>query len=559
MDKIWLKQYPKGIPAEIDLSEYRSVRDVYEEAVAKYGPRRAYTCMGKSITYAELDALSQAFGAWLQANGCGKGARVALMMPNILQYPICLFGILRAGCTVVNVNPLYTANELEHQLKDSGAEIIVVLENFAHTVAEALPRTQVRKVIVTSIGEQLGFKGLLVDFVLRHVKKMVPPWSIPNAMRLADVLAEGRGKTLAPVPVGHEDIAFLQYTGGTTGVSKGAMLLHRNMIANLLQARAWLKPFLDPNEVEVIITPLPLYHIFSLLANCLTFMTLGAENVLIPNPRDIPGFVKEMGKHRFTALTGVNTLFNALVNNPEFGKLDFSRLRTTLGGGMAVQEAVAEKWQLITGKPLIEAYGLTETSPAATINPLDLKRYNGSIGLPIPSTEVILRDDEGKNVPLGQPGEICIRGPQVMKGYWQHPAETAKVLDEHGWLATGDIGVMDEQGFIRIVDRKKDMILVSGFNVYPNEIEGVAVMHPGVLECAAVGVLDKKSGEAVKLFVVKKDERLTADELIAHCRTHLTAYKVPREVEFRTDLPKTNVGKILRRELRDEARAKAAA
>ena len=559
VEKIWLKHYPEGIPAEIDVSAYRSVRDVYEEAVAKFGPRKAYTCMDRSITYAELDVLSHAFGAWLQANGCGKGARVALMMPNLLQYPICLFGILRAGCTVVNVNPLYTARELEHQLQDSGAEIIVVVENFAHTVAEAMSRTKLRKVIVTSVGGQLGFKGLLVDFVLRHVKKMVPPWSIPNALRLADVLAEGRRTKLDPVPLGHDDIAFLQYTGGTTGVAKGAMLLHRNMVANLLQARAWLNPFLDPNAPEVVVTPLPLYHIFSLLANCLTFMTLGAENVLIPNPRDIPGFVKELAKHRVTALTGVNTLFNALLNNPDFCKLDFSRLRTTLGGGMAVQEAVAEKWQLVTGRPLIEAYGLTETSPAATINPLDLERYNGSIGLPIPSTEVILRDDDGKEVPLGQQGEICIRGPQVMKGYWQHPAETAKVLDQDGWFATGDIGVMDERGFTRIVDRKKDMILVSGFNVYPNEIEGVAVMHPGVLECAAVGVPDKKSGEAVKLFVVKKDERLTADEIIAHCRAHLTSYKVPRQIEFRSDLPKTNVGKILRRELRDEARAAAEA
>jgi long-chain acyl-CoA synthetase len=555
VEKIWLKHYPKGVPAEIDVNEYGSVRDVFEESVAKYAARKAYTCMGKSITFAELDTLSRAFGAWLQANGCGKGARVAIMMPNILQYPICLFGILRAGCTVVNVNPLYTARELEHQLKDSGAEVIVVVENFAKTVGDVVGKTKVRKVIVTTIGEQLGFKGIAVDFVLRHVKKMVPAWTIPGSLKLANVLAEGRKLPLANVPVTHDDIAFLQYTGGTTGVAKGAMLLHRNIVANLLQARAWVKPFLDPNQPEIIITPLPLYHIFSLTANCLTFMTLGAENVLIPNPRDIPGFVKEMAKYKFTAFTGVNTLFNVLVNNPEFGKLDFSALRLTLGGGMAVQEAVAEKWQMITGKPLIEAYGLTETSPAATINPLDLPRYNASIGLPISSTEVILRDDDGKEVDLGKPGEICIRGPQVMKGYWQHPAETAKVLDKDGWFATGDIGIMDHQGFIKIVDRKKDMILVSGFNVYPNEIEGVVAMHPGVLECAAVGVPDKKSGEAVKLFVVKKDERLTADEVIAHCKEHLTGYKVPREVEFRTDLPKTNVGKILRRVLRDEKQA----
>ena len=558
VEKIWLKHYPKGVPAEIDINEYGSVRDVFEESVAKYASRRAFTCMGKSITFAELDLLSRAFGAWLQARGCKKGSRVAVMMPNILQYPICLFGILRAGCTVVNVNPLYTARELEHQLKDSGAEVIVVVENFARTVQDVVGKTAVKHVVVTSIGEQLGVKGIAVDFVLRHVKKMIPEWSLPHAVKLSLALAQGRKHKLATVPLAHDDIAFLQYTGGTTGVAKGAMLLHRNIVANLLQARAWIRPFLDPSQPEVIITPLPLYHIFSLTANCLTFMTLGAENVLIPNPRDIPGFVKEMKKHRFTAFTGVNTLFNVLVNNADFGKLDFSTLRLTLGGGMAVQEAVAEKWQMITGKPLIEAYGLTETSPAATINPLNLPKYNGSIGLPISSTEVILRDDDGKEVALGHPGEICIRGPQVMKGYWQHPEETAKVLDKDLWFATGDIGIMDHQGFIKIVDRKKDMIIVSGFNVYPNEIEGVVVMHPGVLECAAVGIPDKKSGEAVKLFVVKKDERLTAEQVIAHCREHLTGYKIPRDVEFRKDLPKTNVGKILRRELRDELKKTAA-
>jgi long-chain acyl-CoA synthetase len=558
VEKIWLKHYPKGVPAEIDINEYASVRDVFEESVRKYASRKAYTCMGKSITFAELDALSAAFGAWLQANGCKKGARIALMMPNVLQYPICLFGILRAGCTVVNVNPLYTARELEHQLKDSGAEVIVVVENFAHVLQEVIARTKVRQPIVTSIGELLGFKGLIVDFVLRHVKKMIPAYSLPGSIRLSDTLADGRKRKLENVPLGHDDIAFLQYTGGTTGVAKGAMLLHRNIVANLLQARAWVKPFLKASHQEVIITPLPLYHIFSLTANCLVFMTLGAENVLITNPRDIPGFIKEMAKHRFSAFTGVNTLFNALINKPEFAKLDFSSLQLTLGGGMAVQETVAEKWKDITGKPLIEAYGLTETSPAATINPLDLPSYNGSIGLPIPSTELILRDDAGKEVPLGQPGEICIRGPQVMKGYWQHPHETAKVLDAEGWFATGDVGVMDERGYVRIVDRKKDMILVSGFNVYPNEVEGVAVMHPGILECAAVGVPDKKSGEAVRLYVVKKDDNLTAEDVIEHCRHHLTAYKVPRDIEFRTELPKSNVGKILRRELRDEARKKVA-
>ena len=556
MEKIWLRSYPKGVPAEIDVNEYASVREVFEESCGKFATRPSFTCMGRSLTFAELDTLSAAFGAYLQGAGCKPGARVALMMPNILQYPVCLFGILRAGCTVVNVNPLYTARELEHQLSDSGAEVIVVVENFARTLSEVVARTKVRTVIVTSIGELLGFKGLIVDFVLRHVKKMIPAFAIPGSIRLSDALAEGRKRTLERVPLGHDDIAFLQYTGGTTGVAKGAMLLHRNIIANLLQARAWILPFMGPREV--IITPLPLYHIFSLTANCLTFMTLGGENVLIPNPRDIPGFVKEMSRFRFTALTGVNTLFNALLNNADFAKLDFSSLRLALGGGMAVQEAVALRWKEVTGKPLIEAYGLTETSPAATINPLDLPAYNGAIGLPISSTEAELRDDSGKPVPLGQPGELCIRGPQVMAGYWQRPDETAKVLDKDGWLATGDVGVMDEHGYIRIVDRKKDMILVSGFNVYPNEIEAVLAMNPGVLECAAVGVPDRKSGEAVKLYVVTKDPALTPDAVLQYCREHLTAYKCPREVEFRTELPKTNVGKILRRELRDEARKKAA-
>ncbi len=558
MEKIWIKSYPKGVPAEIDVNEYASVRDLFEESAAKYAARPAFTCMGKSITFGELDTLSATFGAWLQGLGCKKGARIALMMPNVLQYPVCLFGTLRAGCTVVNVNPLYTARELEHQLKDSGAEVLVCVENFAHIVAEVIGRTKVRQVVVTSIGELLGLKGVLVDFVLRHVKKMVPKFSLPGSIRLSDALADGRRRSLERVTLGHEDIAFLQYTGGTTGVAKGAMLVNRNIVANMLQARSWVAPMLDANRREVIITPLPLYHIFSLTANCLVFMSVGGENVLIPNPRDIPGFVKEMAKFRFTALTGVNTLFNALVNNADFAKLDFSSLRITLGGGMAVQEAVALKWKEVTGHPLIEAYGLTETSPAVTINPLDLPAYNGSIGLPIPSTDLTLRDDAGNDVPLGQAGEICVRGPQVMAGYWQRPDETAKVMDKDGWFATGDIGVMDERGFVRIVDRKKDMILVSGFNVYPNEIEGVLAGHPGVLECAAIGVPDKKSGEAVKLFVVKKDPALTADMLMQFCRENLTGYKIPREIEFRADLPKSNVGKILRRELRDEAKKAAA-
>jgi long-chain acyl-CoA synthetase len=557
LEKIWLKSYPAGVPAEIDVDQYASLREVLEEACAKFGSRPAYSCMGRTITFADLDKLSAAFGAFLQGRGLGKGARVALMMPNVLQYPVCLFGILRAGCTVVNVNPLYTPRELEHQLNDSGAEMIVVIENFAHTLAEVPSKTQIKQVVVTTIGEMLGLKGMLIDFVLRHVKKMIPAWDIPGAIRLSDALAEGGRRKLEPVEIGHEDIAFLQYTGGTTGVAKGAMLLHRNIIANLLQAGAWVKPFLG-NQRHVVITPLPLYHIFSLTANCLTFMTLGAENVLITNPRDIPGVVKEMSRHSFTAITGVNTLFNALLNNAEFHKLDFSTLQMTLGGGMAVQKAVAERWEKVTGKPLIEAYGLTETSPAATINPLDLPEYNGAIGLPISSTDLVLRDDDGKEVALGERGEICIKGPQVMAGYWKRPEETAKMIDRDGWLATGDIGVVDERGYVRIVDRKKDMILVSGFNVYPNEIEAVVAMHPGVLECAAVGVPDVKSGEAVKLFVVKKDPALTSEALLAHCREQLTGYKCPRDVEFRTELPKSNVGKILRRELRDEARKKAA-
>jgi len=554
VDRIWLKHYPPGVPAEIDVGEYASVRDVFDESVARFASRPAFTCMGKSITFAELDTLSSAFGAWLQGVGGGKGTRVALMMPNVLQYPVALFGALRAGATIVNVNPLYTARELEHQLVDSGAEVIVVLENFASTLAEVVRKTRIKHVIVTSMGELMGLKGVLVNFVVRRVKKMVKPWSIPKSIHLSDALAEGRQRTLQRVPIAHDDIAFLQYTGGTTGVAKGAMLLHRNIVANLLQARAWLTPVLDPAHREIIITPLPLYHIFSLTANCLVFMTLGAENVLIPNPRDIPGFIKTLRKVPFTAFTGVNTLFNALVNNPSFAQLSFKPLRLVLGGGMAVQEAVARKWKQITGVPLIEAYGLTETSPAATINPLNLTEYNGAIGLPIPSTDIVLRDDAGKDVPLGSAGEICIKGPQVMAGYWNRPDETAKVMTPDGYFMSGDIGVMDERGFIKIVDRKKDMILVSGFNVYPNEIEGVVASCPGVLECAAVGVPDKKSGEAVRLYIVKKDPALAAGDVMKYCREHLTGYKCPRDVMFRDELPKSNVGKILRRELREIAR-----
>jgi len=557
MDRFWLKSYPPGVPADIDPSVYPSLVSLLEESFGKYRQAKAYVCMDRAITFGDVDTYSKALAAWLQSRGLRKGARVAIMMPNVLQYPIAVAAVLRAGFIAVNVNPLYTARELEHQLTDSGAEVIVVVENFAHTLAEVLGKTKIKHVVVTSIGEMLGLKGLLVDFVLRRVKKLVPPWRIDGAMSLKSALAEGRRRKLDTVAIGHDDIAFLQYTGGTTGVAKGAMLQHRNIIANLLQAGAWVRPFLG-EQAHVVITPLPLYHIFSLTANCLTFMTLGGENVLITNPRDIPGFVKELGRHRFTGITGVNTLFNALLNNADFHKLDFSPLQMTLGGGMAVQKAVAERWQEVTGKPLIEAYGLTETSPAVTINPLDLQEYNGSIGLPVPSTDIELRDDGGHAVPLGKPGEIWVTGPQVMAGYWHRPDETAKVIDDRGWLATGDIGVMDERGFVRIVDRKKDMILVSGFNVYPNEIEAVVAMHSGVLECAAIGAPDEKSGEAVHLFVVKKDSSLTAAALLEHCRAHLTGYKCPREVEFRDELPKSNVGKILRRELREEMKRKVA-
>ena len=559
MDRIWLDHYPRGVPAEIDVNEYASAREVFEESCRKFATRPAFSCMGRSISFADLDALSSTFGAWLQHQGCTKGTRVALMMPNILQYPVCLFGALRAGCAIVNVNPLYTARELEHQLVDSGAEVIVVVENFARTLQSVVANTKVRQVVVTSIGEMLAVKGHLVDLVLRRVKKVIPKFSLPGAIRFSDAMRQGRKLSLQRVPVGHDDLAFLQYTGGTTGIAKGAMLLHRNIVANMLQARAWVRPVLDENRREVILTPLPLYHIFALTANCLVFMSVGGENVLITNPRDIPHFVKEMRRYHFTAMTGVNTLFNALLHNDKFAQLGFKSFHLTLGGGMAVQEAVAKRWKEVTGVTLVEAYGLTETSPAATMNPLDVTEYTGAIGLPIPSTDVALRDDSGNDVALGQAGEICIRGPQVMAGYWQRPDETAKVMTSDGFFMTGDIGKMDSRGYITIVDRKKDMILVSGFNVYPNEIEGVVVMLPGVLECAAVGIIDKKSGEAVKLFVVRRDPALTAEQVLDHCRNHLTAYKCPRDVEFRRELPKSNVGKILRRELRDEARRVASA
>jgi long-chain acyl-CoA synthetase len=554
MERIWLKSYPPGVPAEIDYKAYRSLGDLFEKSVAQYRSRDAFHCMGKTISFGELDKLSRDFAAWLQGKGLGKGARVAIMMPNCLQYPVAMFGALRAGYIVVNVNPLYTARELEHQLKDSGAEAIVILENFARTLQEVLPKVPVKHVVLASLGDLLGAKGLLVNFVVRKVKKMVPAYSLPSARRFNDVLAEGARQPMKPFEIGHEDIAFLQYTGGTTGVSKGAMLLHRNILANICQSEAWLLPSLG-SDTAVIVTALPLYHIFSLTVNCMLMLKVGGCNILITNPRDIPGFVKELSKHRYNIITGVNTLFNALMHNPDFAKLDFSALKSAVGGGMAVQKAVAERWKQMTGKPLQEGYGLTETSPSATMNPPYIESYNGSIGLPMPSTEVAIRDDEKHDVPRGQPGEIAVRGPQVMKGYWQRPDETAKVIGPDGFLYTGDIGVMDDKGFVTIVDRKKDMILVSGFNVYPNEIEQVVTMHPGVLECAAIGVPDEHSGEVPKVFVVKKDPNLTEQDILEHCKKELTGYKRPKYVEFRADLPKTNVGKILRRALRDEKKA----
>jgi long-chain acyl-CoA synthetase len=554
MDRIWLKSYPPGVEPEIRSNEFRSIGALFDDSVRRFGAQPAYHCMGKSLSFADLDRLSAAFGAWLQAKGLKKGARVAIMLPNCLQYPVAMFGALRAGYAIANVNPLYTARELEHQLKDSGAEAIVILENFARTLQQVLPKTAVKHVVLAALGDMLGAKGLIVNFVLRKVKKLVPAFELPAAQRFNGVLGEGAGKAMQPVEVGLEDIAFLQYTGGTTGVSKGAMLLHRNILANIAQVEGWLALSLG-GETPTIITALPLYHIYSLTVNSLLMLRMGGYSILITNPRDIPGFVKELGRHRYNMITGVNTLYNALLHNPQFAQLDFSALRLASGGGMAVQKAVAEKWQAVTGTTLIEGYGLTETSPIATMNPFDLVGFSGSIGVPIPSTDFVIRDDAGTDLPLGEAGEICIRGPQVMKGYWQRPEETEKAFWPDGYLRTGDIGVMDDKGFVRIVDRKKDMILVSGFNVYPNEIEQVVAMHPGVLECAAIGVPDEHSGEVVKLYVVKRDPNLTEQDVLEHCKKELTGYKRPKYVEFRKELPKTNVGKILRRALRDEKKA----
>jgi long-chain acyl-CoA synthetase len=554
MERIWLKSYPEGVPAEIDVSALGSLGDFIKTSVEKYRDRTAFVSMGRAMSYGELDLKSRAFASYLETVvRLPRGARIALMMPNVLQYPIAAFGALRAGYVVVNCNPLYSPRELRHQLVDSGAAAIVVLENFASTLERAIDGAAALKtVIVTGVGDQLGgAKGLLVNSVLRHVRRAVPAFRLPQAVRFNRALALGSQHAFTDAPIAPDDVAFLQYTGGTTGVPKGAMLTHRNMVANLRQIHAWLAPAIK-SEGEIFVAALPLYHVFALQVNGFVPLMIGASNLLIANPRDIKALVKALRGTRFTALPGVNTLFNALLNNEGFAKLDFSHLHLTIGGGMAVQRAVAERWQSITGKPLIEAYGLTETSPGAIANPLNIERFNGAIGLPMPSTEIAIRDDDGRDLKLGEAGELCIRGPQVMAGYWNQPEETEKVMTPDGFLRTGDIARVDERGYVHIVDRKKDMINVSGFNVYPNEIEDVAMGHPGVLEAGAVGVPDARTGEAVKLVVVRKDPALTEADLVAYCRQHLTGYKTPRHVEFRDTLPKTNVGKVLRRELREE-------
>lgn len=561
MERIWLKQYPPGVPADIEPTQYASLVDLLEESFTKFADRKAFICMDKSISYRDLDQMSVALAAYLQGRGLQRGARIAIMMPNVLQYPIATAAALRAGFAVVNVNPLYTPRELEHQLKDSGAEAIIVLENFAHTVEQVIAKTQVKHVIVASMGDLLGLKGVIVNLVVRRVKKMVPAWSLPGAVPFNDALSAGRGMTFNKPKLSPGDVAFLQYTGGTTGVSKGATLLHRNIVANVLQNDAWLQPALAaPPHVDqlMIVCALPLYHIFALTACYLLAVRAGGCNLLIPNPRDIAGFVKELAKYQVNSFPAVNTLYNGLMHHPDFKKLDFSKLKISNGGGMAVQRSVAEQWKAVTGCFIAEGYGLSETSPTLTCNPATTTEFSGSIGLPVPSTWISIRDDDGNEVPLGQPGEICAKGPQVMSGYWNRPEETAKVTTADGYFRTGDIGVMDEKGYTKIVDRKKDMILVSGFNVYPNEIEEVIASHPGVLECAVIGIPDSKSGEAVKAFVVKKDPNLTAEVVIKFCHEQLTGYKVPKHIEFRNDLPKTNVGKILRRQLRDEKKAEAA-
>ncbi len=549
MNRFWLKSYPPGVPAEIDPARLTSLAELLRQACTTYRDRPAYEQMGRLMTFGQLDELTRDFAAWLQSAGMVKGDRIAIMLPNTLQYPIALFGALRAGLVVVNTNPLYTARELRHQLEDSGAKAILVLENFAHVVQEVAGHIRIEKVLVTAAGDLLGLpKSWIVNYVVRHRRKQVPEWHIPGAVSFREALRSGRSLPLSPVDIGSDDLAFLQYTGGTTGVAKGAMLTHGNVSANVLQAEAWLAGRFS-HEAGVLITAIPLYHIFALSANCLLFARLGWKNVLIINARDFPSLVKEMKRQPFAFFTGVNTLFNALLNTPGFASVDFSHLQVTLGGGMAVQESVARRWKEVTGKILTQAWGLTETSPAAAINPTT-EEFNGSIGLPIPSSELAIKDDQGQDLPLGQAGEICVRGPQVMRGYWNRPDETAKVMLPGGWLRTGDVGYMDERGYVFLQDRKKDLILVSGFNVYPNEVEAVAATHPGVLECAAVAQPDEHSGEVVALYVVPKDPSLTERDLIEHCRKSLAGYKVPRHVYFRKELPKSNVGKILRKELR---------
>ena len=556
MEKIWLKHYPPGVPAEINPSEHPSLLHLLERTIERHRDRPCFSCMDRTLTYGDLDELGARFAAYLQQVArLRPGDRIAIMLPNVLQYPVAILGAFRAGLTIVNTNPMYTPREIKHQLADSGARAIVILENFAHTLQQVVDDVGLDTVIVTSVGDLLGFpKSVLVDFALRHVRKQVPEWSLPGAVSFTDALSKGRYENLAPVTLGPEDIAFLQYTGGTTGVSKGAVLTHRNVVANVLQSEAWAKPALKPDERIVAIAALPLYHIFALTANSFAMLKLGAHNVMIPNPRDFPGFVRELARHRFTYFAGVNTLFNALLHTPGFDRLDFSTLRISLGGGMAVQRAVAEHWKRVTGNVLIQAWGLTETSPAACINrPGD--DFNGSIGLPISSTIITIRDDAGNVLPQGRSGEICVEGPQVMREYWNRPDETEQVMLPGRVLRTGDIGYMDPRGFVFIEDRKKDMILVSGFNVYPNEVEGVVATHPGVLEVAAVAQPDERAGEVVALFVVRKDPTLGEEQLIEHCRASLAGYKVPKRVYFRDELPKTNVGKILRRELKDQLKA----
>ncbi|WP_041164404.1 long-chain-fatty-acid--CoA ligase FadD [Dickeya parazeae] len=555
MEKIWLARYPADVPAEIDPDRYASLIELFEQAVARYADQPAFINMGEVMTFRRLEERSRAFAAYLQHQlKLKKGERVALMMPNLLQYPIALFGVLRAGLVVVNVNPLYTPRELEHQLKDCGACAIVIVSNFAHTLEKVVYNTPVKHVILTRMGDQLApAKGTLVNFVVKYIKRLVPKYHLPDAISFRHVLQQGKKMPYVRPEVNNQDLAFLQYTGGTTGVAKGAMLTHRNMQANLMQAKAAYGPVLHQGQ-ELVVTALPLYHIFALTVNCLLFVELGGKNLLITNPRDIPGMIKELAHYPFTAITGVNTLFNALLNNEAFGRLDFSTLRLSVGGGASVQQVVAERWEKLTGIHLLEGYGLTESAPLVAGNPYDLQHYSGSIGLPVPSTDVRIINDDGQDVAPGEPGELWVRGPQVMSGYWQQPAATHEVLKE-GWLATGDIVTSNEQGFLKIVDRKKDMILVSGFNVYPNEIEEVVVRHPKVSEAAAVGVSSETSGEAVKVFVVCRDPSLTVEELVSHCRRNLTGYKVPRLFEFRSELPKSNVGKILRRELRNEQSA----